>query len=113
VALYLEPSPKGLGTHQQLGIPPCTLHFLTGRPCPSCGLTTSVSAIFHGYWALAWRANPFGFLVSAVVLGFGLNSLVALFTTRTLRIHPDRAIYLTLALLGIWLVHGLIRMLLW
>jgi hypothetical protein len=34
VGLYLSPDPAGHGTHQQLGLPPCTIHFLTGRPCP-------------------------------------------------------------------------------
>ncbi len=113
IALYLEPSQKGLGTHQQLGLPPCTLYHLTGRPCPSCGLTTSVSALFHGNLPLAWRANPLGFLIVAIVLGVGLNSLQALFTRHTLRLHPDRVTYLLLALIGVWLIHGIVRMLLW
>jgi hypothetical protein len=38
VGLYLTPDPAGHGTHQQLGLPPCTIYYLTGRPCPSCGL---------------------------------------------------------------------------
>ncbi|MFQ3611275.1 MAG: DUF2752 domain-containing protein [Fimbriimonadales bacterium] len=113
IALYLEPNPKGFGTHQQLGLPPCSLYFLTGRPCPSCGLTTSVCAIFHGDWWLAWRANPIGWLIVGVVVGVGLNSLLALFTGRSVRFHPDRLPYLLIALLAVWLAHGLVRMLIW
>lgn len=60
VARFLPPSPRGVGTHQQLGLPPCYFLKLTGLPCPSCGLTTSFAhaAKWHFYEALL--AQPFG-----------------------------------------------------
>ncbi len=113
VGLYLTPDPSGHGTHQQLGLPPCAIYFLTGRPCPSCGLTTSVSATLHGNLALAWRANPFGILIVAVSAGFLLNSLMALLGRRSLWLHSQLVTWLLLlALLG-WGLHGLVRFLLW
>jgi hypothetical protein len=109
VGLYLSPDPAGHGTHQQLGLPPCTIHFLTGRPCPSCGLTTSVSAIVHGQFALAWRANPIGFLIVAGAVVVACNSLMALVWGRSVRLENTRFTLLLLALLGIWLLHGAVR----
>jgi len=32
---------RGHGTHQQLGLPPCTFYVIFQRPCPACGMTTS------------------------------------------------------------------------
>jgi hypothetical protein len=109
VGLYLTPDPAGHGTHQQLGLPPCTIYYLTGRPCPSCGLTTSVSAILHGQFGLAWRANPTGFLIVAAAVAVALNSLFALLWGRSVRIENTRFTLLLLALLALWLLHGAVR----
>ncbi len=61
-----EGAPKMRSTHEQLGLPPCRFLQLTGRPCPSCGLTTSFALLAHGDPRSAFRANlagPFlGFL---------------------------------------------------
>jgi len=109
VGLYLTPDPAGHGTHQQLGLPPCTIYYLTGRPCPSCGLTTSVSAILHGQFGLAWRANPMGFVIVAAAVVVALNSLLALLWGRSVRIENTRFTLLLLALLALWLLHGVVR----
>lgn len=65
IARWLNPynqdgQPRRWGTHEQLGLPPCTFHRLTGWPCPSCGLTTSFSLLMHGDWRPALAANPIG-----------------------------------------------------
>jgi hypothetical protein len=109
VGLYLTPDPAGHGTHQQLGLPPCTIYYLTGRPCPSCGLTTSVSAILHGQFGLAWRANPMGYVIVAGALAVAVNSLLALLWGRSVRIENTRFTLLLLALLALWLLHGAVR----
>jgi len=109
VGWYLTPNPEGHGTHQQLGLPPCTIYFLAGRPCPSCGLTTSVSAILHGQFGLAWRANPIGFLIVAAAVAVGLNSLLALISGRTFRIDFNRFNLILIVLLSLWLLHGMVR----
>ncbi len=60
------------GTHLQLGLPPCNFLVISGIPCPSCGMTTSISLLAHGDLVSAWRANSAG-----VVLGLvGLVSMV-------------------------------------
>lgn len=109
VGLYLTPDPAGHGTHQQLGLPPCTIYYLTGRPCPSCGLTTSVSAILHGQFGLAWRANPMGYGIVAAATAIAFNSLFALLWGRSVRIENTRFTLLLLALLALWLLHGAVR----
>lgn len=68
IAATLTPSPRGVGTHQQLGLPPCLFLKLTGLPCPSCGLTTSFAhaARLHFYEALV--TQPFGLLAFFLTL---------------------------------------------
>lgn len=111
VGFSLKPDPRGHGTHQQLGLPPCTIYFLTGRPCPSCGLTTSVSATLHGDLALAWRANPFGIAIVAVSVGLFLNSLMALGVRRSLWLSERTVVWLLMLFLLGWAVHGGFRFL--
>jgi hypothetical protein len=59
-ASFLKPSAAGHGTHEQLGLPPCTMLAVTGHPCPTCGMTTALAAMAHAQWLPAWRAQPFG-----------------------------------------------------
>src|SRR5262249_20024294 len=63
VAGLLRPSANGVGTHRQLGLPPCAFLHFTGIPCPSCGLTTSVAhaARLHFYESVI--TQPFGLIV--------------------------------------------------
>lgn len=69
VAHFLHPSANGMGTHVQLGLPPCRFLALTGLPCPSCGLTTSFAFAAHLQFRQALVASPFGLLLFfAVVL---------------------------------------------
>lgn len=76
-AIYLSADPKGHGTHQQLGLPPCPSAALMNRPCPGCGLTTSFTAIVHGQVVESFVAHPLGailyvlFSVSAILCFYG------------------------------------------
>lgn len=74
LASVLSPHASGTGTHQDLGLPICSFQARTGLPCPTCGLTTSVSAIAHGRIALAWRAHPFGVFLFIGVLALALTA---------------------------------------
>lgn len=64
-AAWLRPDPSGLGTHRQLGLSACSAKTLFGVPCPSCGLTTSLSHVMHGQLADAWRVQPVGVFIAA------------------------------------------------
>ena len=60
IARVLSPSPNGLGTHQQLGLPPCFFHQWTGIPCPTCGMTTSFAYTVRFHFYEAFVTQPFG-----------------------------------------------------
>ncbi len=67
IAIRLKPDPRGFGTHQQLGLPPCQFKTLTGIRCPHCGMTTSFSNIVRGKFDAAWKANPLGILLASAL----------------------------------------------
>ena len=64
LAISLTPSPKGFGTHQSLGLPPCTFIVVFDIPCPSCGMTTSFANFVRGRFIDSARANVAGLLLA-------------------------------------------------
>jgi hypothetical protein len=50
----------------------CTFRLVTGRPCPTCGMTRSWSAAAHLDIGEAFREHPFGppSLVAAALIAF-------------------------------------------
>jgi len=104
-ALALPPTGLGLTT--------CTMLATLGVPCPGCGLTRSVTSIYHGYIVAAWQLNPFGF---AFALAFALLAPLAFVTKRQMekiktRLRPhSRVIALVLIVLTSGLmIHGIVR----
>jgi hypothetical protein len=45
----------------------CGFHWLTGRPCPLCGLTRALFALAKGHWAEALHFNALGPLAFAML----------------------------------------------
>ena len=64
VAALVEPDRRGFGTHQQFGLPPCSVRVLFGIRCPTCGMTTAWACLVRGQVTDAFRAN-----VGGAVLG--------------------------------------------
>jgi hypothetical protein len=62
LARKLEPDRRGYGTHTQLGLRPCAYLTVTGRLCPTCGMTTSFAWFARGRLDRSWQANPAGCL---------------------------------------------------
>lgn len=60
IARVLHPDPNLLGTHVQLGLPPCAFLTLTGLPCPTCGLTTAFAYMARLEITMAARAHWLG-----------------------------------------------------
>jgi hypothetical protein len=107
VAVWLTPSSAGYGTHQQLGLPPCSFLSRTGYPCPSCGLTSSFAAMAHGRLAEALRDHPFGPVLVLAVAAVGLCGLAELASghdvvLRVLRPGAWWAVVATAGLLAGW-----------
>lgn len=64
LAWTVSPDSRGYGTHQQFGLPPCSLYVLFGIPCPSCGSTTAFAHYVRGEWLAAARSNMAAFLLA-------------------------------------------------
>lgn len=73
----LSPDPRGLGTHEQLGLPPCGLQFMFGTPCPSCGMTTAWTLFSHGQWLRSAQINLGGFLMALLAVPTCVSLLMA------------------------------------
>jgi len=87
LAAWLSPDPSGMGTHQQLGFPPCGLVIASGIPCPTCGMTTAFAWVARGHIGAAFAAQPFGAMLAlATALTAGL-ALAALVTGRAWRVN--------------------------
>lgn len=107
IASRLNPSPKGFGTHQQLGLPPCPFLSITGLPCPGCGLTTSFAHMARFHFGAALLTQPFG--VYAFFLTVLLIPLSAYLINRRLSLQmafEARAIQFTLYLTIAFFVLG-------
>jgi len=93
LAFSLTPIGGGYGTHEQLGLPPCSFLTRTGWPCPTCGLTTSMALMAHGRVAAALRAHPFGVVLAALLVAVTAAGIAELATGRDV---------LALARPGLW-----------
>ena len=84
VAVWIQPYDEEgnavlLATHRQLGLPECAFKVMTGKPCPSCGMTTSFALLVRGDVINSARANFVGTLLAVVCLlaiPWGVTSLV-------------------------------------
>jgi hypothetical protein len=114
LARVITPSSTGMGTHERLGLPPCTFWVVTGHGCPGCGLTTSVSHMAHGDVVAAFLANPMGIVFFVLFVVGGSLSWVRLFRPRPLddvlftTTVQVVAVGLAVGLFGTWLVRMLL-----
>jgi hypothetical protein len=97
VAAMLQPSPLGYGTHQQLGLPPCSFSEIFGIRCPSCGMTTSWAYFVRGQLLPSLRANSGGTLLGMLAALMGPWFLVSGVQGRWSIGRPDERIAIVLA----------------
>jgi hypothetical protein len=70
LGLFVDPDPRGFGTHERLGLPACKPMLWWNVPCPGCGVTTSVALAAHGRFWASIRNQPFGFIVALALPAF-------------------------------------------
>ncbi len=74
----------------------CFFFFLTGLPCPGCGLTRSIHLLLNGQWAAALAMNPFGppvlILLGLLLLSIVIKPLQSLYVAKVAEIHRLYAI---------------------
>lgn len=97
-AWRLQPGPRQMGTHQQLGLPPCGFLVITGLPCPTCGMTTAFSHTMHGEFLAAARSQLAGFILAVMTIGAALAGGVAVVSG----VRPSLNWYRLNPLHGIW-----------
>ena len=102
VAFRLHPDERGVGTHEQLGLPPCGLVQFVGIPCPTCGMTTAYSHTVRGRLIAGLSAQPFGFaLAFGTILSVGLSAVIVVsgktWRVNWYRISPHRTVLLLVA----------------
>lgn len=102
VAWWLQPDPSGLGTHHQLGLPPCSFRLFLGMRCPACGMTTSWAHVVRGQLFPALRANSGGTLLALAAAFVGPWLLASGLRGRWLVRPPNE--YVVLAVGGVLLL---------
>ncbi|TWT57931.1 hypothetical protein KOR42_12990 [Thalassoglobus neptunius] len=112
LAASVEPDPRGYGTHQQFGLPPCTIQTLFGVNCPSCGGTTSVSNFVRGRWITSAKANLAVFLLSLVCLAFLPWAMISLRSGTLFRVEdPTKlALFLMIVITSVALLQWTARL---
>ena len=99
----LEPSTEGFGTHEQLGLPPCTSIYVWGTRCPACGMTTSWAWATRLNVVESFRANAGGLMLAIIALAYIPSSCYFFLcgkASRGGRFSLCLAIFLTAALLA-------------
>ena len=93
--------------------PACLVRAITGIPCPGCGLTRSLSSIWHGRWLLSFRYHPLGLPLFGLCLGCLLCAVSDRWyprgkaCTRRIRagiVHPATLVGFAAVMLVLWLV---------
>ncbi len=108
IAGRLQPDSSGVGTHRQLGFPPCLPIALFGYPCPTCGMTTAFAHGVRGHIIAAFNAQPAGLaaaLLTILATGLSLGVIATgnVWIPNWYRLRPERvAVGLVLFILGAW-----------
>ena len=102
VAANLTPSPSGIGTHQQLGLPPCSARLTIGIRCPACGMTTSWAHFVRGQWLMSMQANLGGFLLALYAVATIILGTRVFFQARLPSLNAQKIA--TIALVGIAII---------
>jgi hypothetical protein len=111
VAAYLQPDRRGYGTHEQLGLGPCTFATWFGVRCPTCGMTTAWSHLARGNVFAATQVHLSGTLLGVAALVTGVYSLWTAATGRfDLRLRDRTLIVAAIIVVSIVFVEWFCRL---
>lgn len=100
LGVFVDPDPRGFGTHEKLGLPACKPMVWWNIPCPGCGVTTSLALVAHGHPWASFVNQPFGFAFALVLVAFATWAVVQAVKGRDL----SRAVHeLRVGKLALWL----------
>jgi hypothetical protein len=104
IAACLRPDPRGQGTHEQLGLPPCSFQILFGKRCPSCGMTTAWAHFIQGHPLWALQTHVGGTLLAGLALVGSLAALGMAARGRRFAWQPSERQAVSLAIVVVALV---------
>lgn len=103
-AYLLEPSSRGMGSHTRLGLPPCGWLAMFGKPCITCGYTTTFAWTAKGAFVTAFRNQPAAFFVCiGTAATFWLTAFAAVTGARI-----DRVVSATFRPWVLWMMGGVV-----
>jgi hypothetical protein len=97
-------APRRMATHTQLGLPACNFVEWTGRPCPSCGMSTSFALLVRGDLGASLRANWVGTLLALTWAGLLVWAVASGLAGRLLFVRPGRGELALTAAVGVFVV---------
>lgn len=112
IAAMLAPDGRGHGTHEQLGLAPCTFATLVGQPCPTCGMTTAWSHLTQGNLAAAAKTHVSGTLLGLLAMTSSVWASAYAITGKVLiKLPTERALAFTAAaLMALVFVEWILRL---
>ncbi|MBN2295876.1 MAG: DUF2752 domain-containing protein [Pirellulales bacterium] len=113
IAFLLVPDSRGHGTHEQLGLPPCTMVVLFGIRCPTCGSTTAFAYLARGQLIKAFGANVSATLLALLSVPAGIWVCLSAIRGRWLMVVPSgvAAIVVAMVFLTIAIIDWVCRLL--
>jgi hypothetical protein len=78
----------------------CIFHWLTGLPCPTCGMTRAVCHAVRGQWAQSMAWHPAGLILAAGLAGWMLWAAAEAWSGNPLAMALRRRVTNTLLIAG-------------
>ena len=79
----------------------CGFHWLTGLPCPTCGMTRAVCHAVRGHWAQSVTSHPAGLILAAGLVGWMLWAAAEAWRGRPIAEAPRRRLANALIVAGV------------
>jgi hypothetical protein len=79
----------------------CGFHWLTGLPCPTCGMTRALCHALRGHWAQSVAWHPAGLILAAGLLGWMLWAAAEAWRGRPIAEAPRRRLANALIVAGV------------